>query len=384
MRSPESELEELRQQNLHREARQLTSPPGRKVVTDGDSLLSFASNDYLGLARDSEIQAAATAAIESFGCGSSASRLLYGGGPNHQLLEQRCAQFLEKKASITFANGYTAAAGAMTSVLRKGDTAILDKRCHASIIDGARLSGATIRVFPHNQLAKLEKLLQSAHENSAEDSRVLVATESVFSMDGDIAPLAEICRLKDQYGALLLLDEAHALGVLGPGGRGLAHQLGLADAVDLLLTTFGKSAGSAGGCIAASAPWIELIANCARSFIYSTAPPPAQVAASLAGLEVIDSAHGDELRRQLRDNTSQLSAALGLPTPPAAIVPIIFGDEQRTLNAASTLRDEGLLVPAIRYPTVARGAARLRVTLSAAHTSDDISLLASALGRLLR
>ncbi len=383
MRSPESELDDLRRKDLLREIGHLCSPPGREVGSGGKRLLNFASNNYLGLADDPEIKAAAQAATEEFGCGAAASRLIYGGSTAHHHLETRTAEFLQKDAALTFANGYTAAVGVMSSLLGKGDTAILDKRCHASIIDGARLSGATVRVFPHNHLDKLERLLRSHTAHPGDNTRVLIATESVFSMDGDLAPLAEICRLKKKFGALLLLDEAHAFGLLGPGGRGLAHQLGLADDIDLLMTTFGKSAGGAGGCIAAATPWIDLIANRARSFIYSTAPPPAQAAAALAAIDIIDSERGNALRERLRENVDQLAAALDLPPPPAAILPVVFGDERRALDAAATLRDDGLLVPAIRYPTVARGAARLRVTLSAAHTSADISVLASSLRRLL-
>ncbi len=383
MRSPESELDALREQDLHRQPGHLASPPGREVSAGGDQLLSFASNDYLGLATSAELKAAAAAATEAYGTGAAASRLLYGATPPHRLLEQRAAEFFGKGAALTFASGYAAAVGTMSSLLRKGDTAIIDKRCHASIIDGARLSGATLRVFPHNHTGKLERLLRSAAAASPPDGRVLVATESVFSMDGDTAPLDEICHLKSQSGALLLVDEAHALGLRGPGGRRLAHELGLASEVDLIMATFGKSAGSAGGCIAASPAWVELLANRARSFIYSTAPPPAQAAAAAAALDIIGSDAGDALREQLRGNADRLASALGLTPPAAAIMPIVLGEERRALDAARSLREAGLLVPAIRHPTVARGSARLRVTLTAAHTSADIGRLAGALGGLL-
>ena len=375
MRSPNSELNALRDAHLHRELRFLDSPNRRTVSTGGRELLNFSSNDYLGLAGHPRLLDAARAALEQFGTGAAASRLIYGGSSPHRKLESAAAAHFAKEGALTFANGYCAATGVIPAIVGKGDTVILDKRCHASLIDGARLSGATVRVIPHNGLEKLERLLAV----KTDAGRVLVITESVFSMDGDSSPLAEIVRLKQQYGALLLLDEAHAFGVLGAGGRGLAHEEQLADQVDFLMATFGKSAGAAGGCVAASAAWIALIANRARSFIYSTAPPPSQAASALAGLQLIASEEGDELRERLRANVSKLAAALDLPAPDSAILPFILGDEQSALSAADSLRDSGHLVPAIRYPTVSLGSARLRISLSAAHREEDIESLATAI-----
>ncbi len=382
MRTPEEELDQLRAQDLHRSLRFLDSGTGRLVEYEGRPLLNFSSNDYLGLAAHPQLSAAAAAALDDFGSGAGASRLIYGGSQPHHDLERATADFLDKEAALTFANGYTAALGVLGALAGRGDTVILDKRSHASLIDGARLCGATVRVFPHNHLDKLQRLLESSYTEAGDDARVIVVTESVFSMDGDTCPLPEIVELKDRYGALLLLDEAHAFGVLGERGRGLASELNLNDRIDLQLLTFGKAAGSAGGCVAGGQAWIELIANRARSFIYSTSPPPAQAAAALAGLNLIGSPEGDALRQQLQRNREMLAAALDLPLPAAAIVPVVLAEEALALQAAQDLADSGMLVPAIRYPTVARNSARLRISLSAAHTTSDIERLSSTLREL--
>ncbi|MCH2060479.1 MAG: 8-amino-7-oxononanoate synthase [Verrucomicrobiales bacterium] len=383
MRDPDSELDQLKEKHLLRALDQgINSPVETKGLTSED-FVQFSSNDYLGLASHAELKAAAIQATERFGVGSRASRLLRGGSLIHKELESYTAEFLGTEAALYFANGYAAALGTLNALLRKGDTVILDKQCHACLIDGARLSGATIRVFPHNNLHKLEKLLISAHEKSSDDSRTLIITESVFSMDGDSAPLKEIIALKKQFSALLMVDEAHALGILGTNGRGLCHSTGEPRSVDLRIVTFGKSVGSAGGVVAATSQWIDLILNRARSFIYSTAPPHAQAAAALAGLKIIASPEGDHLRQALADNVRLLCEKLPIKPPAAAIIPLILGEETSALRAADHLRAGGCIVPAIRYPTVARGAARLRVSLSAAHTTEEITRLADNLSLLL-
>jgi 8-amino-7-oxononanoate synthase len=383
MRDPDSELNQLKEKHLLRELDQgINSSLETKGLTNED-FVQFSSNDYLGLASHAELKAAAIQATEKFGVGSRASRLLRGGSSIHKELESYTAEFLGTEASLYFANGYAAALGTLTALLRKGDTVILDKQCHACLIDGARLSGATIRVFPHNNLHKLEKLLISAHEKSADDSRTLIITESVFSMDGDSAPLKEIIELKKQFSALLMVDEAHALGILGANGRGLCHSTGESGSVDLRIVTFGKSVGSAGGVVAATSQWIDLILNRARSFIYSTAPPHAQAAAALAGLKIIAAPEGDHLRQALAGNVRLLCEKLSIKPPAAAIIPLILGEETSALRAADHLREGGCIVPAIRYPTVARGAARLRLSLSAAHTAEEITKLADNLSLLL-
>ena len=263
---------------------------------------------------------------------------------------------------------------------------ILDKLCHASLIDGARLSGATVRVFPHNHVGKLESHAKWAQEQQP-DSRILVVTESVFSMDGDRAPLADILEIKARYGALLLLDEAHAVGVIGDHGRGLADKLGVADKVDLQMGTLSKALGVSGGYVCASQATVDLLVNKARSFIYSTAPPPPIAAAAAAAVDFVMSDAGGQRIQKLRANLEQFARELpgqfsGGSKPQSAIIPIMIGAEETALAASQWLYESGFFVPAIRYPTVAKGSARLRVTLSAAHTPEQISSLCKALAGL--
>jgi len=263
---------------------------------------------------------------------------------------------------------------------------ILDKLCHASLIDGARLSGATLRVFPHNHLGKLESHLDWARREHP-DARRIVVTESIFSMDGDRASLGELIELKKRFRALLLLDEAHAIGVLGPNGRGLAAELGLEKEVDVQMGTLSKALGVSGGYICGSRNLIDWLINRARSFIFSTAPPPALAAAALAAIEFLASDQGEARRKtlwkriaSLRKQLPKTGAVFG--NSGSAIIPWIVDDEQRALDLARALQEEGFLVPAIRYPTVAKGAARLRITVSAAHSEAQIARLGDATRRL--
>lgn len=375
MREPADELQELAEASLLRQLRR----------TDRDAdLVNFSSNDYLGLSRHPDLITASAEALHRYGTGATASRLVCGTHDYHEELEERIAEAKGTTRALTFSTGFATAMGTVTALLGKGDTVILDKLCHACLIDAARLSGATLRVFPHNHLDKLEHLLKSAHAKATPSTRILVITESVFSMDGDCSPLAEIVALKNRYGALLLLDEAHALGVLGPHGLGLADALALQPEVDLHMGTLGKAAGSAGGYLAANGPWIDLLINRARSFIYSTAPPAAQVAASIAALKLIQSPQGRALQQKLSENIALLQQELSLTERPlaTAIVPLIIGANERTLEASRTLLAAGFLVPAIRYPTVPRHTARLRVTLSASHRVEEVQAFAKAV-RLL-
>ncbi|MBK1832878.1 aminotransferase class I/II-fold pyridoxal phosphate-dependent enzyme [Roseibacillus ishigakijimensis] len=376
MRSPADELARLRAAGLLRTLR----------PAQDSALLNFSSNDYLGLSRHPALQEAAERALRDYGTGATASRLVCGNHPYHRELEEQIASLKGTEAARVFANGYATSLGTLSALLQSGDTVILDKLSHASLIDGARLSGATIRVFPHNNLSRLETLLRQIRAKAPPESRLLVVTESVFSMDGDRCPLREIIALKDRYGALLLLDEAHALGVLGPRGLGLAAQLGLSGAVDLQMGTLGKAAGSAGGYLAASRDFCELLTNKARSFIYSTAPPPAQIAAAQAGLSLLTSPAGDDLRARLRENLRHLRSALALEPPEGEvpIIPLVLGDNEQALARAEALREHGFLVPAIRYPTVPKGTARLRLTLSAAHQQDEIDQLTTLWRKLAR
>ena len=367
----DSQLRELDAQNLRRRLRAIESPQGTMIRESGRELINFSSNDYLGLAGDERIQAALLEGIAKHGAGSGASRLVCGSLTPHRELEERLAAFKRTEAAITFSSGYAVALGTIPALMGSDDVIILDKLCHASLVDAARLSGATIRVFPHNHLGKLEKLLQSS-----QGRRTLVVTESIFSMDGDAAALREIVVLKDQHGAWLMLDEAHAVGVLGPQGRGLAAALDLDQRVELHMGTLSKSIGLSGGYLAASRTVIDLLINKARSLIYSTAPPPCIAHAAGVALDLIASADGDALRSRLKQNIAQLTASRETSHElPAAIIPLIIGDEEAAMKTSAQLHEAGFLVPAIRYPTVARGSARLRLTLSATHTRDQIELL---------
>ena len=371
MREPEDELATLHQEGLLRSLRSGLSSDQLLSTSDGLPVVNFSSNDYLGLSRDEALVNAACEATGRYGTGAGASRLISGSLLPHQDLEERIAEWKGTEAALTFANGYATAMGALGAFLTSGDVVIMDKLCHACLIDGARRSGATLRIFPHNNLDKLENLLGHYRKKISDNSRLLVVTESVFSMDGDRAPLAEIVDLVEKYHALLLLDEAHAVGILGSGGQGLAEELGLQDRIALQMGTLGKAVGSAGGYLAASRAWINLLTNKARPFIYSTAPPPAQAAASLCGIDIIASSRGVELRDRLWSNISRLSELLG-KQPASAIIPVILGDNEMALRASATLLEKGYLAPAIRFPTVPRVSARLRITLSAGHREEAV------------
>lgn len=347
----------------------------------GERLLSFASNDYLGLAIHPALAEAASSAARRYGSGAGASRLLAGGSLPHRQLEERLAEFKQTEAAISFSTGYATAVGTIASLASRGDVLILDKLSHASLVDGARLSGALMRVFPHNNLDRLEHHLRWAREAHPE-AGILVITESIFSMDGDACPLREMAELKDRYGAWLLLDEAHGLGVRGPAGRGLAHELNLADRVDIQLGTLGKALGSSGGFIAGSRSLIDFLINRARSLIFSTAPPPMNAAASLAALEILASPEGEKLQSLLALHRKRFAGALGFGQNESAIFPIVLGGASQAVKASDALVEKGLYVPSIRFPTVPRNAARLRVSLSAAHTTDDLERLVRILGEL--
>lgn len=369
MRLPTNELAALNEASLL-----------RKIPETDSSLVNFASNDYLGLSRHPRIQKVYRDAIGKFGVGATASRLICGTMNPHRELEHLLADAKGTDAALTFSTGYATSVGVLTALLQKDDTVIMDKLCHASLIDGARMSGATLRVFPHNRLSKLESLLAATLKKSTSSSRTLVVTESVFSMDGDIAPLREITRLTQQYKSLILVDEAHALGVLGPTGMGLAEELNIQSKIDFHMGTLGKAAGVAGGYLAASQPWIDLILNRARSFIYSTAPPPAQAAAAAEAILLIRSEEGKALRKKLWANIERFHQAGNLPTPPtSSIVPWMIGESNAALALSKKLRNSGILVPAIRFPTVPRNTARLRITLSASHQPKEIITLAEQL-----
>ena len=377
------DLGEIRDAGLWRELREIESAQSARIKFGGREFINFSSNDYLGLAGHPALGQAAREAIEQFGVGSGASRLICGSLQPHHELESALAKWQGTESALVFSTGFAAAQGVLTSLLGRGDVVILDKKSHASTIDAAKLSGATMRVFRHNDLENLEKLLQWAADRGG---RVLVASESVFSMDGDHAPLTGIVELKERYGAWLMLDEAHAVGLYGPLGQGLAAAGGLGERIEIRMGTLGKAVGAAGGFICGSRQLFDLLVNKARSFIFSTAPSPAVSAAARAGVELIQGAEGQSLRGQLWQRVDELrhgAVSLGWKTPaePSAILPLIVGGEAKAVATMERLREAGFFIPAIRYPTVPRNEARLRVTLTANHTAEDILQLLDALGQ---
>ena len=385
----EEQLQVLRARSLERKLREIGSAQGPEIEITGRRLINFSSNDYLGLANDSRLREAAVAAIGKFGVGAGASRLVSGTQSLHVRLESAIAKWKGTEAALCFSSGYAAALGTIPALVASNDIILLDKLCHASLIDGAKLSGAILRVFPHNHLGKLENHLEWTQRQHP-GKRVLILTESVFSMDGDRAPLRELIELKKRFGALLMLDEAHAVGVIGPNGRGLAAAENLDEDVDVQMGTLSKALGASGGYICGSRGLIEWLINRARSFIYSTAPPPGIVSAALAAVDFLASPEGEERNillwkriRLLQEllPRSELSNSKGSDAS-SAIFPWLVGNEQAAIDLASGLQVEGFFVPAIRYPTVAKGSARLRITVTAAHKEDQIRLLCKAIKRL--
>jgi 8-amino-7-oxononanoate synthase len=386
----QEQLQALRACSLDRHLREISSAQGPEIEVGGHRLINFSSNDYLGLANDPRLRNAAIAAIGEFGVGAGASRLISGTQPPHLRLEGVLARWKGTEAALCFNSGYAAALGTIPALVSKGDVVLLDKLCHASLIDGAKLSGAIVRVFPHNHLGKLESHLEWARRGHL-GKRILIVTESVFSMDGDRAPLRQIVELKKRFGALLMLDEAHAVGVIGANGRGLAAAENLNEDVDVQMGTLSKALGASGGYICGSRNLIEWLINRARSFIYSTAPAPGVAAAALAAVNFLFSTEGEERRLLLWKRINLLRELLPMnamntkgSNASSAIFPWIVGNEQATLDLASALQNEGFLVPAIRYPTVAKGAARLRITVTASHSQDQIQALCEAIKRMTK
>ncbi len=379
-------LEEIEGEALSRALRRVATPQGTTIEIDGRHCLNFSSNDYLGLANEPALMNAAVHAIERFGAGSGASRLISGSLAPHFELEETLAAFKKTEAALTFSSGYLTALGVICALVDRQDIVILDRLVHASIVDAARLSGAKLRVFAHNDLNDLEQILKWADgrlhvpKSKSQGPRVLIVTESVFSMDGDQAPLRELVELKDRHGAWLMVDEAHATGILGDYRRGLAEKLGVEDRVEIQMGTLGKAFGAAGGYIAGSRALIDYLINRSRSFIFSTAPVPAAAASAAAGVRFVQSDAGRERTETLWRRVNQLTP--GVQPALSAILPLIIGDERRTVEAATTLREQGIFIPAIRHPSVARGAARLRITLTAAHTPEQIEQLSTALAQL--
>ena len=331
-------------------------------------VLNFASNDYLGLAGDPRLAEAAKAAIDRNGVGAGASRLVVGNHQLHADLELALATWMGCSGTRLFNTGYAANTGILTALLRAGDIVFSDELNHASIVDGCRLSRAEIVVYPHRDLDALERSLQRR-----EGHRRLIVSESLFSMDGDMADVQQLSLLASQYSAVWMLDEAHAIGVLGPSGRGIAAKYGVVP--DLLIGTLGKAFGVTGAFVATSEAVAELLWNQARPFVFSTGLPPSMAAAAMAGLDVIRSSEGDQRRAKLQANISsfrrQVPQALGAPDSP--IAPLIVGSDERVVQISQAWLEAGIFVQAIRPPTVPEGTARLRISLSSEHQPADIT-----------
>lgn len=373
-------LAALEQQGMRRRLREVESAVGPRVRIGGRELVCLCSNDYLSLAADEAVKAAAVEAIGRWGVGAGASRLVSGTTSEHAALERRLAAFKRTEAAIVTSTGWAANHVAVGALAAEGDLVLCDKLDHASILDAARSCGARVRTYAHRDVGRLESLLA---RHRAEHRRCLIVTDSLFSMDGDVAPLPELVELKQRFDAQLLIDEAHATGVLGAGGRGVAELLGVEGQVDAVVGTLSKALGAAGGFVAGPGVLIDTIVNTARAFIYTTAPPPAICAAAAAAIDIIEA---QPQRRQrlcesaarLRDALHRAGRATGDSCSP--IMPILVGDAAAAVSLSERLLAEGFLVPAIRPPTVPRGTSRLRVSLCCGHEWSDLERFVSVLG----
>jgi 8-amino-7-oxononanoate synthase len=343
------------------------------VTSNGLPLVSFCSNDYLGLACHPALAQAAAEAATRSGFGAGAARLVSGTTPEHIALEDALASFVHSEAALLFASGYQANLGAITALAGAQDLVVADRACHASIIDACRLSRAKLALYPHRDLERAERHLR--HFGPTARRRFLI-TESLFSMDGDVAPLQDLHALARAHDAALIVDEAHAVGCFGPTGSGLCAQCSIQP--DVLIGTLGKAIGASGAFVAGTAGLRSFLMNSARTFLFTTALPPPVAAAALAAVRIITSTEGDTLRHALHEAASRLRSLLHLPSDPyfSPIIPLILGPDDHALQAASHLRANGLLVQPIRPPTVREGTARLRITLSAQHTPSQIADLA--------
>ena len=375
-------LAELDEQGLLLRPRTLEGPTGARAVFDGREVINLASNNYLGLANHPRMNAAASRAAAELGAGTGAVRTIAGTMRMHRELERAFADFKQAEAALMFQSGFNANAGTVAAILDKTDVIVSDRLNHASIIDGARLSRAEIKVFEHKDAEHADRLLA---ETRAADRRQLLITDGVFSMDGDIAPLPDLVEVADRHGAIMMIDDAHASGVLGPGGAGTVAHFGLHGRVDIQVGTLSKAIGVLGGFIAGPAELIEWLQNRGRPYLFSTSAPPAVVAACMEALAIMRD-EPDRLER-LWVNTRRFKAGLhdlgfdtGMSETP--ITPVITGDEERTQDFARRLFEEGVFCPAIVFPTVGKGQARVRTIVTADHTGEDLDRALEVLGRV--
>lgn len=365
--------------DLHRYRSRLTQQAhcGREALIDGNRYLNFASNDYLGLANHPDVIEAFKRGANEFGVGSGASHLVSGHSQYHHALEEQLADFCQRPRALLFSTGYMANLGVLSALLTADDAVFEDKLNHASLLDGGLASGARFRRFLHADVASLEKQLSTSQAR-----RKLVVTDGVFSMDGDIAPLAEMARTARGHQAWLMVDDAHGVGVLGKNGRGVIEDLSEAEQPQILMATLGKAFGTFGAFVVGSEELIETLIQFSRSYIYTTALPPAVAAASLASLMLVREEHWRrEKLNQLIEQFRQGAQQIGLPllSSSTPIQPLLIGSDEKVMAINELLRQRGFLVGAIRPPTVAPGSARLRITLSASHDESDIDALLAAL-----
>jgi 8-amino-7-oxononanoate synthase len=382
MKNLDAILDARRADDLYRRRQVLDGPQGVEVRIEGRSYLSFCSNDYLGLANHPEVVAAFHRGLDEYGAGSGAAHLISGHSRAHHALEEELAEFVWRPRALLFSTGYMANLGVISALVGHGDRVFEDQANHASLLDGARLSGARLIRYRHGDCAALEQRLADAPTGE-----YLVATDGVFSMDGDLAPLPGLAELAAAHEAWLLVDDAHGLGVIGPGGRGTAAYYGLAPAqVPILMGTLGKAFGTFGAFVAGSETLVETLIQEARTYIYTTAPPPAAAAATRAALRLVREQDWrreqlQALVRRFREGAAQLGLELADSSTP--IQPLTVGEAAAALHLSETLRARGILIGAIRPPTVPPGSARLRITFSAAHTVAQVDRLLDALEDLM-
>ncbi len=372
-------LQELKELGLYRRMRMISGPQGPRVVLDGKPVLLLCSNNYLGLADHPRVREAAADAAMRWGVGSGASRLVSGTMTVHRRLEERLADFKRTPAALLFGSGYLANIGVITTLAREGEVVFSDELNHASIIDGCRLARAETFVYRHADMDHLAWGMRQAEGRGS-----LIVTDSVFSMDGDVAPLAEIVELAHQHGVRVAVDEAHGTGCLGPGGRGAVAEAGVEDEVDVVIGTLSKALGAYGAFVACDQALAQLLVNSSRPFIFSTAPPPPAVAGALAALDLLAEqpqrveklqANGDALRDELARESFQVAGST------TQIVPLVIGDAKQAMRICELAIERGVFAQAIRPPTVPEGTSRLRLAVMASHTRAELREAAQVLGR---
>jgi 8-amino-7-oxononanoate synthase len=372
------ELNKIKESGLYRELNILESPQGPHVKIKGRTYISFCSNNYLGLANHPEITKAVEDAVKKYGWGAGASRLVSGNMKLHKTLEDEISEFKKKEAAIVFPTGYMANIGTICSLVSSGDLVICDRLNHASIIDGCRLSGADFRVYPHRDVGKLENILKK----STGYPHKLIITDTIFSMDGDIAPLPDIVRIAHEYNAMVMVDEAHGTGVFGKNGRGVVEHYNLDEEVKIIMGTLSKAVGCLGGFVSGNSDLISYLRNKARTFMYTTALPPAACAASIAGIKLIRKDHSlrESLWRNVRYVRERLKLLnLSIISSESPIIPIMIGGAKKAVDVSEFLFERGILIPAIRPPTVPIESSRLRITVMSTHTKDDLEKLLDVL-----